>query len=115
VRREALEEAGIAIALDGVIRVEHTPRADGHTRCRVLFTAHPVDDTPPKSTPDEESLGAAWITLDAMHEYDLRGEEIRALCEYVASGGPVFPLFVVVPEYAPFDLWLTRRRPARSP
>src|SRR5207244_8947752 len=58
--RETLEEAGIAIALDGIVRLEHTP-IEGGARMRAIFVAHPTDDRPPKATPDDESLGAAWV------------------------------------------------------
>ncbi len=56
--RETLEETGIPIRVVGVLRVEHSP---GRTaaRLRVVFLAEPIDDTPPKSVPDEESLEAA--------------------------------------------------------
>jgi len=99
--RETLEEAGIAIELDGVIRVEHSPFADG-ARMRVLFTAHPADDRPPKSEPDEESLGAAWVTLAELDRLPLRGDEVRELFELVARGGTVCPLAVLGVEGAPF-------------
>ena len=49
-RRETLEEAGIPIVVDGIVRIEHTPLADC-SRVRGIFVAHPADDTPPKSTP----------------------------------------------------------------
>ena len=57
-RRETLEETGVPVEIDGILRVEHTPHPKGTARLRVLFTAHPVDDTPPKTQPDEESLEA---------------------------------------------------------
>src|SRR6185312_2351788 len=45
--RETLEETGVAVRLDGVIRVEHTP-SPGGMRVRVVFTGGPVDERPPK-------------------------------------------------------------------
>ena len=98
--RETLEEASIAIVLDGVIRIEHSPYADG-ARMRVLFTAHPADHRPPKSEPDEESLGAAWVTLAELENLPLRGDEVRDLFEYVATGRAVYPLAVLGAEGAP--------------
>src|SRR5580700_11345397 len=56
--REVVEETGIRVALDGVVRVEHTASPSG-ARVRVVFTATPVDDAPPKAVADDESLGAA--------------------------------------------------------
>ena len=90
--REVFEETGVPIQLDGVLRVEHTPGDDGDTRVRILFTGSPIDDTPPKTSADEESLGAAWLTLDEIQKLPLRGAELRALLESVASGRQVFPL-----------------------
>jgi phosphatase NudJ len=99
--RETLEEAGIPVRIAGVIRVEHLPRLTG-TRVRVIFLAEPTDDAPPKTTPDDESLGAEWVALDDLHRYPLRGEEVRELFEYVARGGPVYPADLIQPEGRPF-------------
>jgi 8-oxo-dGTP pyrophosphatase MutT (NUDIX family) len=57
--RETLEESGIPVELEGILRVEHTPRA-AWARLRVVFLAHPTGDTPPKSHADEHSLQARW-------------------------------------------------------
>jgi 8-oxo-dGTP pyrophosphatase MutT (NUDIX family) len=99
--RETLEEAGIAIALDGIVRVEHVPRGDG-ARMRVLFVAHPIDDRPPKQVPDDESLEAAWVTLDELAKYPLRGDEVRELFAHVDGGAPIYPLELLADEGAPF-------------
>jgi 8-oxo-dGTP pyrophosphatase MutT (NUDIX family) len=100
-RRETLEESGIPVRLVGVLRVEHSPDAAG-SRLRVVFVAEPMDDTPLKSVPDDESLGAAWVTLDELAAYPLRGPVVRELFEYVAGGGPVFPLDILQPEGLPY-------------
>jgi phosphatase NudJ len=96
-RRETLEEAGIPVRIVGVIRVEHTPTPMA-ARVRVVFLAEPADDTPLKNVPDEESLGAAWVGLDELAKYPLRGEEVQELFTYVASGGPIFPTSILQPE-----------------
>ena len=96
--RETLEEGGIPVALDGVLRVEHTPRADGSARLRVFFLAHPIDDTPPKSVPDQESLGAAWLRLDELDGLTLRGTEVRQVLEWLEAGGQALPLGVLCTE-----------------
>lgn len=101
-RRETLEEAGIPVVIDGILRVEHTPFPDGTARLRVIVTAHPADDTLPKSQPDSESLRAAWLSLADFTALTLRGEEVRDICEYVARGGPVYPLHLLTVEGAPF-------------
>lgn len=94
--REVYEETGVPIRLDGILRVEHTPSGSsggsGDARVRVLFTGSPIEDTPPKTTADEESLGAAWLTLDEIRALPLRGAELGALLESVAGGRQVFPL-----------------------
>ncbi|MFO0548836.1 MAG: NUDIX domain-containing protein [Polyangiaceae bacterium] len=96
--RETEEETGLVVKLDGVIRVEHTPGAGGTMRVRVIFTAQPVDDRPPRSEPNSESLGAVWTTLAELDRYPLRGPDVRELFEYVARGGRVSPLAVVAFE-----------------
>jgi 8-oxo-dGTP pyrophosphatase MutT (NUDIX family) len=97
-RRETREEAGVAITLDGILRIEHRPIPDG-ARCRVLFVAHPSDDTPPKQEADHDSLGAGWFTLDEIRALPLRGDEVLQLLEEVAAGAPVYPLSLLQPEW----------------
>lgn len=100
--RETLEEAGIPIDITGILRIEHTALLDGSARLRVFFLAHPRDDTPPKQQPDLESLGAAWITLEELPRYALRGDEVEEILRYVAQGGPVYPLSLLCNEGAPW-------------
>ncbi|MEQ8976923.1 MAG: NUDIX domain-containing protein [Deltaproteobacteria bacterium] len=95
--RETLEEAGVPVVLDGVLRVEHRPSPDG-TRMRVVFVAHPADDTPPKSVPDDETLGARWLTIDEMRSLPLRGDDVIALFAMVERGAPVYPMSLFGPE-----------------
>ena len=91
--REVLEETGVPIRLDGILRVEHTPGGGAlGTRVRVLFSGTPIDDTAPKTTADDESLGAAYLTLEEIRALPLRGAELGALLESVAGGRQVFPL-----------------------
>src|SRR4051812_44444003 len=47
--RETMEEAGIPIVIEHILRVEHAPQWDGSARVRVIFVARPADDRPPKS------------------------------------------------------------------
>src|SRR5689334_7979275 len=42
--REVLEETGVPIRLDGILRIEHAP-VDAGVRVRVLFAGSPIDDT----------------------------------------------------------------------
>jgi phosphatase NudJ len=89
--REVLEETGVPIKLDGVLRIEHSP-GEGSARIRVIFIGTPLDDTVPRTIPDDESLGAAYLTLDEIRERPLRGAELRVLLGTVAEGCQVFPL-----------------------
>jgi phosphatase NudJ len=89
--RETLEEAGVPVTLDGVVRVEYTP-VGNTTRLRVIFTAHPSDDTPPKSVPDEHTEEARYVTLDELAGLPLRGGEVESIARYVLGGGAVYPL-----------------------
>lgn len=89
--RETREEAGIDIVLDGVLRIQHTPLS-GNARMRVIFVAHPADDTPPKSVPDDESLGAAWFTVEEMARLPLRGAEVANLAREVLEGAFIHPM-----------------------
>lgn len=100
--REVYEETGVPVQLDGILRVEHTvpPTADrdAYARVRVLYMGTPIDDTEPKTMADDESLGAAWFTLDEIRQLPLRGAELRVLLESVAGGRQIFPLDMIGPE-----------------
>jgi phosphatase NudJ len=99
--RETREEAGVPVRVTGVIRVEYSPSPAG-ARMRVIFLAEPTDDTPPKSEPDDESLGASWVALAELPNYKLRGAEVAELFAYVAAGGPVYPVELLQPEGQPY-------------
>ena len=100
--RETLEETGVPVRLLGLLRLEHSPLGR-EARVRAIFLAEPLDDTPPKSWPDDESLQAEWVALPDLDDYELRGDEVEMLLRYVADGGPVHPLSVLRPEGAPLS------------
>jgi ADP-ribose pyrophosphatase YjhB (NUDIX family) len=103
-RREVREESGLEVELDGILRIEHTPALaarDAAARLRVVFLAHPVGGTL-KTTPDDESLGAAWVRLAELHRYRLRSTEVARHFEYVAGGGVITPLWLLAREGAPY-------------
>ena len=89
--RETMEEAAVPVILDGVLRVEHSPHPD-KAYLGVVFLAHPVAAVPPKSVPDEESLGAAWFTLKEAEQLPLREQDILDVLRHVRDGGPAYPL-----------------------
>lgn len=89
--REVLEETGVPVRVDGLLRVEHTA-SDDTARVRLIFTGTPIDDTAPRTIADAESLGAAYLTLDEIRARPLRGAELGSLLQSVEDGAPVFPL-----------------------
>jgi 8-oxo-dGTP pyrophosphatase MutT (NUDIX family) len=95
--RECLEETGVPVVLDGIWAIQHTTEAWG-ARIRVIFSAHPSDDSPPKTTPDEHSLEARWVTPDEMAALPLRHPEVLALFRRAAAGAVVHPLSVLSSE-----------------
>ncbi|KAJ3216282.1 hypothetical protein HDU67_009717 [Dinochytrium kinnereticum] len=97
--RETFEEAGVKIAVKGVLRLEYTPSQHGF-RMRVIFYAEPVDPTQkPKTIPDIESAGACWVSLDQLGDHiQLRGREPSLWFPYVAKGGAIWPLPVLTRE-----------------
>lgn len=105
-RRETLEEAGIPVIIEGILRIEHTPLFVGEqsaARVRVIFAGRPQDDTPPKSVPDEESLRAGWFDLEELEHLSLRGEKVREIFQYLAYGGTIYPLGLITFEGAPWQ------------
>ncbi len=101
-RRETLEETGVPVEIEGVLRIEHSPFGDGSARLRVVFVARPVDDTPPRTTPNDDTLGARWVSLEEMDSLPLRGTEVKQIFEYVDAGAPIFPLGLITREGDPF-------------
>lgn len=104
--KETTEEAGIHVKLLGILRVENDMTRRGG-RQRVIFYAEPSDPTqPPKSTPDKESRGAAWLSLadlqakaDKQPPEGLRGRELLDWARYVEQGGTVYPLSLLTSEH----------------
>ena len=118
-----MQEGGVDIALDGILRMEHTP-ARSYSRLRVVFVGHAVDESQPlKSVPDKESVRcrgplrrgpcgltrragqveAKWLTLEQIRGLRdqglLRGSEILDFAEEVAGGRAVIaPLSVLSSE-----------------
>lgn len=107
--RETMEEAGVHVTLEGVVRVEYTPVGHG-VRVRAIFTARPSDDTPPKSVPDEHTEEARYFTLDELAELPLRGGEVEGIARFVLGGGVVHPLSVLGHEG---ERWREPPRPGR--
>lgn len=90
-RRETMEEAGVDVVLEGVLKIQHAPMA-GNARMRVIFVARPADDRPPKSVADDESLGAGWFSVEEMATLPLRSEEVVDLAREVLDGALIHPM-----------------------
>eukprot|EP00930_Biecheleria_cincta_P034239 TRINITY_DN23676_c0_g2_i1.p1 TRINITY_DN23676_c0_g2~~TRINITY_DN23676_c0_g2_i1.p1 ORF type:complete len:384 (-),score=72.88 TRINITY_DN23676_c0_g2_i1:83-1234(-) len=85
-RREALEEAGVAVQVTGILRF----MVDGHGTLRIVFLSEPEDENvEPKSVPDWESVGAVWADakdLERLTRSDYRSPDPAGLYPKVASG-----------------------------
>ncbi len=100
--RECMEESGVPVQLTGIYRVEHSPSREG-ARFRVLFAAHPLDDTPPRTVPTPDTLGARWVTLEEATGLPLRGVEVPAVMRASLGGAPVYPTRLLLPELSRWD------------
>ena len=101
-KRETLEETGVPVEIEGILRFEHSPHPFG-TRVRVILLARPIDDTPPKEIPDKDTLGARWFTLEELKKQNLRGPEVIKIFEHVNKGPMIAPLSLLTEEGAPFN------------
>jgi len=90
--REVLEETGIKIKIEGILRIDHEAKS---SRIRVLFFAKPVDDTPPKNFSDQHSEVATWLAIDELKPLKQRGPELREWGNYILAGGTVWPTSIM--------------------
>lgn len=100
--RECLEEAGVAVQLTGLLRVEVNP-SHRYVRVRYIFYGHPInEDDECKTFPDFESVGACWVSVDDLQRSDIRwrGSEPFHWFGYVARGGIVPPICMLTREGA---------------
>ncbi|GAM20939.1 hypothetical protein SAMD00019534_041140 [Acytostelium subglobosum LB1] len=98
--RETKEEAGIDVEIKGILRFEYSPHR-GYSRLRLIFYGEPVDDDQlPKTVPDYESLGAAYVSADDLSTLQLRGKEPSIWFNYVHNGGVIHPIDMLSLENA---------------
>jgi len=95
-RREAFEEAGIPVKLDGIYRFEHSPSINS-SRIRCIFAASPVDDTPPRGPEkaDNEIIEARWMTLKEARKIpsnQWRSTEVLQMFKWVEDGAKIYQL-----------------------
>lgn len=99
--RETKEEAGIDAKITGILRWEYNAREDD-ARMRVIFYGEPIDDNQePKTLPDFESMGAAWVDVPQLQKLPLRGHEPTDWFNYVQQGGAIYPISMLTHEGAP--------------
>jgi phosphatase NudJ len=98
--RETLEESGVEIELEGLLRLEHRPLGTS-ARVRAFFLARPVAGSTPRTTPNEHSLGARFVTRDEARQLPLRGDEVMAILDYAAGAPALLPMSMVVVEGTP--------------
>jgi len=84
------------------LRVEHSNKVD-HARMRLIFYAEPVDNTPPKTVADKESVEARWVSIKELEELGakspgLRGSELLTWGKYLQENGTIYPLSVFTKE-----------------
>lgn len=88
--REALEEAGIHVRVQGILLFMVSKLCSSHACPRLVFYAEPLDDSEePKSVPDWESAGALWVSPEDLQELspnDYRSDDPAVLFPGVASG-----------------------------
>lgn len=102
--RETLEETGVDVKLEGILRVEFSNEED-YARMRIIYFAVPVDKhQTPKTTPDEHSRGAKWLNYKAIKTLHLRGDEPLDWIRYLRKGGQVYPLSVFAREIDEVDV-----------
>jgi phosphatase NudJ len=97
-RREALEETGVPIIPEGILRVQYTASDNGAARLRVIFVARPASDLDPKRVPDHHSLQAKWVTYDELEEHPLRSDEVERIFSYVLRGATIHPVSMLTQE-----------------
>ena len=98
--RETREESGVEIVLEGLLRLEHRPMERG-ARLRAFFSARPVPGSTPRTTPNEHTLEARFVTLAEASALPLRGDEVLEILRYATTTPPLLPMSMVVVEGTP--------------
>lgn len=93
--RETLEESGVEIALDGVLRIQHTPSVSA-ARVRAVFVGHPIGGA---AGPTRDSLDARFVSLSEAHTLPLRSSEVIRWIRLVHEGAPIAPLQILGDEH----------------
>lgn len=73
--RETAEEAGVPIALDGLLGFDHAWN-EGRAKLRFAFAGRPARAVTPKRHRDHHSRGARWATVEQIGQLPLRHPEV---------------------------------------
>jgi phosphatase NudJ len=90
VARETLEEAGVRIAVQGLLGFDHEP-LPGRARMRFVFAAFAPTEACPKDFADRHSRGARWATPSEIAALPLRHREVCRWVALHAAGRPLLP------------------------
>jgi phosphatase NudJ len=104
--RETAEEAGTLIGLRGLLGFDHEwHEATSRTRLRFVFVGFVGLVNPPKSRPDEHSLGAAWVTKDELRRLPLRHPEVLMWIERCEDARALLPCAAYEPYGTKSGAW----------
>lgn len=96
--RETLEEAGVSVKIKGLLSIRVIP-TQSYVRMWYIFYGEPEDlnACEAKTTPDHESLGGCWVSIeDVMSgKLHMRGSEPLEWFPYVEKGGTIHPLSIL--------------------
>ena len=100
---------GQVVELTGVISLDYNPYVHAgvnRVQLRAIFVGRPLDEAQlPKTSPDFESAGAVWATLDDVRllqaRNKLRGWEPVVYIRHVEAGKHVAPLSLIVTNGTP--------------
>ena len=98
--RETLEESGVEVKIESVIRFEHSPKLTG-ARVRVIFLARMVGGKP---GPTADSLDARFVSFDELALLELRWREVIDIFSFVNRCESHAPLSILACEGASFEL-----------
>ena len=97
--RETLEESGVEVEIDGIVRFEHSPFPEA-TRVRVIFHARPIGGN---ADPTDDSLDARFVSLEQLKSLPLRSIEVERIFNHVDQCDSLAPLSILGYEGARFD------------
>ena len=91
--REAREESGIEVRLQGLMCIDQLLADSGEVpnRLRFVFRAEAVGGAL-KTQPDEHSLQAGWFTREQIAALDMRGDLVQRAVALAATDPPLLPL-----------------------